>query len=119
MYAEVRFQLKRGNPPLVVPASTIVVRADGPQVGVVEGRLVHFRPRDVGADYGSEVELLSGVPDSAELVPNPSDDIIEGDHFRVAPAFHRRLTDTGDCGHRRKSNRRRRLQTLAGRCAEW
>jgi membrane fusion protein, multidrug efflux system len=84
MYAEVRFELKRANPPLVVPASTIVVRADGPQVGVVEGRQVHFRPVTLGRDYGSEVELLSGVPDSAELVLNPSDDIIEGAHVRVA-----------------------------------
>ncbi len=85
MYAEVRFELKRANPPLVVPASTIVVRADGPQVGVVEGRRVHFRPVTLGRDYGSDVELLSGVPDSAELVLNPSDDIIDGAHVRVAP----------------------------------
>jgi RND family efflux transporter MFP subunit len=85
MYAEVRFELKRDNPPLVVPASTIVVRADGPQVGVVEGRRVHFRPVTLGRDYGSEVEVLSGVPDSAELVLNPSDDIIDGAHVRVAP----------------------------------
>lgn len=89
MYAEVRFELKRANPPLVVPASTIVVRADGPQVGVIDGSTVHFRTVTLGRDYGSEVELLGGVPDSAELVLNPSDDVIEGAHVRVvAPPTH-------------------------------
>ena len=83
MYAEVRFELTRANPPLVVPASTVVVRADGPQVGVIEGSTVHFRTVTLGRDYGSEIELLGGVPDSAELVLNPSDDVIEGAHVRV------------------------------------
>ena len=83
MYAEVRFELTRANPPLVVPGSTVVVRADGPQVGVIEGSTVHFRTVTLGRDYGSEIELLGGVPDSAELVLNPSDDVIEGAHVRV------------------------------------
>jgi hypothetical protein len=72
-----------GLSPLVVPASTVVVRADGPQVGVIEGSTVHFRTVTLGRDYGSEIELLGGVPDSAELVLNPSDDVIEGAHVRV------------------------------------
>ena len=73
----------KGLSPLVVPASTVVVRADGPQVGVIEGSTVHFRTVTLGRDYGSEIELLGGVPDSAELVLNPSDDVIEGAHVRV------------------------------------
>jgi hypothetical protein len=72
-----------GLSPLVVPASTVVVRADGLQVGVIEGSTVHFRTVTLGRDYGSEIELLGGVPDSAELVLNPSDDVIEGAHVRV------------------------------------
>jgi hypothetical protein len=43
----------------------------------------HFRTVTLGRDYGSDIELLGGVPDSAELVLNPSDDVIEGAHVRV------------------------------------
>jgi hypothetical protein len=82
-----------GLSPLVVPASTVVVRADGPQVGVIEGSTVHFRTVTLGRDYGSEIELLGGVPDSAELVLNPSDDVIEGAHVRVVAPPPRLASD--------------------------
>ena len=74
----------------MVPASTIVVRADGPQVGVIDGSTVHFRTVTLGRDYGSEVELVGGVPDSAELVLNPVPHDGAGSEMRSIPAIHHR-----------------------------
>ena len=35
MYAQVRFLIQRDHPPIVIPANTLVVRPEGPQVAVV------------------------------------------------------------------------------------
>ena len=79
MYAEVRFRLIRKAPPIVVPASTIVVRTEGPQVVVLgKDSLVHFRPVTLGRDYGGQVEIVSGAAEGDRLVVSPSDDVLDG-----------------------------------------
>jgi hypothetical protein len=39
---------------------------------------VHYIKVTLGRDYGSEVEVLTDVPDGARLILNPSDDVVEG-----------------------------------------
>lgn len=79
MYAEVRFRLIRKEPPIVVPASTIVVRTEGAQVVVLgKDSLVHFRPVTLGRDYGGQVEIVSGAAQGDRLVVSPSDDVLDG-----------------------------------------
>jgi multidrug efflux pump subunit AcrA (membrane-fusion protein) len=79
MYAEVRFQLTRSQPPVVVPASVIVVRSEGPQVALLgPDSAVHFKPVTLGRDYGGQVEIVSGVAEGDRLVLSPSDDVLEG-----------------------------------------
>ncbi len=79
MYAEVRFQLTRSQPPVVVPASVIVVRSEGPQVALLgPDSAVHFKPVTLGRDYGGQVEIVSGVAEGDRLVLSPSDDVLDG-----------------------------------------
>lgn len=84
MYGEVHFHLGGGPTPVRVPAGALVFRPEGTQVALVGADgIVHYIRVTLGRDYGSEVEVLGGVPDGARLVLNPSDDVAEGLKVRV------------------------------------
>jgi len=84
MYAQVDLSIPRTNPPLMIPGDTLVVRADGPQVAVVNSDgVVHFTRVQLGRDFGAELEALSGVEEGQLLAVNPSDAVREG--VRVKP----------------------------------
>jgi RND family efflux transporter MFP subunit len=84
MYVQVKFEITNASPPLLVPANTLVVRSDGPQVAVVgSNNTVHYRKLELGRDYGNQVEVVTGIDDGAQLVVNPSDDIREGVTVRI------------------------------------
>ena len=89
MYAQVSLHFPRVSPPIMVPASALVIRSAGPQVMVVEpangaqngAGTVRLRSVQVGRDYGSTVEMLDGLIDGATIVTNPNADL--GDGMRV------------------------------------
>jgi RND family efflux transporter MFP subunit len=79
MYAQVDLAVPRRNPPLVIPADTLVVRSDGPQVAVVNADgSVHYALVQLGRDLGNRLEVLSGVEEGQRLAINPSDAVREG-----------------------------------------
>jgi RND family efflux transporter MFP subunit len=78
-YAEVDLAVPRKDPPLIIPADTLVVRSDGPQAAVVgPDNAVHFTRIQLGRDLGDRLEVLSGLEEGQQLVVNPSDLIREG-----------------------------------------
>jgi RND family efflux transporter MFP subunit len=79
MYTQVDLAVPRKDPPLVIPADTLVVRADGPQVAVVgaDGG-VHYARVQLGRDMGDRLEVLGGVEEGQQLAVNPSDVVREG-----------------------------------------
>lgn len=85
MYTQVDLQVPRKDPPLLIPGDTLVVRADGPQVAVVDAHgQVHYTRVQLGRDYGDRLEVLSGLEEGQQLAVNPSDAVREG--ARVKPA---------------------------------
>ena len=40
--------------------------------------MIHFQPVVLGADYGTEAEVVSGLEGNETLVTNASDDLKEG-----------------------------------------
>jgi len=79
MYTQVDLSVPRKNPPLTIPADTLVVRADGPQVAVVDAAgKVHFTRVQLGRDLGDHLEALSGVDEGDRLAVNPGDVVREG-----------------------------------------
>ena len=87
MYVQVRFAITNAAPPLVIPANTLVIRSDGPQVALVRpDHTVHYQKVELGRDFGDQVEVAAGVDSDAQLVGNPSDEIREGVEVRVLPA---------------------------------
>lgn len=84
MYSEVDLAVPRQNPPMIIPADTLVVRSDGPQVAVVDSDgMVHFKLIHLGRDFGDHLEVLDGVAVGQMLAVNPGDTVREG--VRVKP----------------------------------
>jgi RND family efflux transporter MFP subunit len=84
MYAQVKFILNRSNTPLIIPANTLVTNSHGAQVAMVDqdGR-VSYRTVAVGRDYGTEVEVASGLHGDEQLIVNPTDDVVDGLKVKV------------------------------------
>jgi RND family efflux transporter MFP subunit len=79
MYAQVDLATPRRNPPLLIPGDTLVVRGNGPQVGVVGAdHVVHFQQLQLGRDFGDKIEVLSGLETGQQVVVNPGDTVREG-----------------------------------------
>ncbi|MBN3924743.1 efflux RND transporter periplasmic adaptor subunit [Nostoc sp. NMS4] len=89
MYANVKFAINRTNPPFVVPDSVLVVNAKGTQVATVsKDNTVHYQKVAVGRDYGTEVEITSGLTGKESLIATPTVDETEG--LRVQPVAERK-----------------------------
>jgi multidrug efflux pump subunit AcrA (membrane-fusion protein) len=89
MYAQIRITVQRVNSPLVIPSTALVSRASGPQVieltpGAGGRATVHLRSVQVARDYGSTLEIVSGLTDGA-LVANIGTQILaDGQTVRIA-----------------------------------
>ena len=78
-YAEVSFNLSSAEPPLVIPSNTLIFRSAGPQVAVVESQhLARLRNVTVGRDFGTSLEILSGLQPSDLVILNPPDSLSDG-----------------------------------------
>jgi RND family efflux transporter MFP subunit len=79
MYAQVDLSVVRNQPSLTIKGDTLVVRADGPQVAVVDADgKVHYARIRLGRDYGDRLEVLAGLEEGQRVVVNPSDLVREG-----------------------------------------
>jgi hypothetical protein len=88
-YATVHLLLKLTNAPKVIPINTLIFRAQGTQVGVVDSsNIVHLKKVTVGRDFGTSLEITSGVESTDRLILNPSDSLADGARVDVqnAPA---------------------------------
>jgi RND family efflux transporter MFP subunit len=74
-YAEVAFHLEGGTRPLVIPSTALIFRSAGSQVAVVENNHARLRRVTIGRDFGSNLEIVSGVRDTDEVIVNPPDSI--------------------------------------------
>jgi RND family efflux transporter MFP subunit len=86
-YATVRFKIERGEPPLLIPTNALLVDAVGVRVAVVTAdNTLHYRPIDIGRDYGDEVEVLSGVDQGDVLATGLNGSLPDGAAVMVAPS---------------------------------
>ncbi len=92
MSAQATLRFPRTTPPLLLPASALVIRSNGAQVMVIEPRTgssmatIHFRAVQIGRDYGGTVEVAGGVVDGMQVVLNPNADLADGSRVRVVAA---------------------------------
>lgn len=85
-YAQVRFTLAGGSAStLRIPVNTVLFRSRGLEVATLDGEhRVHLKSFTQGRDFGTEIEVLSGLEASDTLIVNPPDSIAEGEVVRIA-----------------------------------
>jgi RND family efflux transporter MFP subunit len=87
IHVDVQLSLTQANPPIVVPATAVIVRSEGLQVAVVDDAdAIRLRKVQVGRDLGRTVEIVSGLSDGARIVTNPTDTLVDGTLVRIAGA---------------------------------
>jgi RND family efflux transporter MFP subunit len=83
-YALVDLDVTASHPLLSVPVNTLLFRPDGVQVAIVDGTgKVLLRTVSLGRDFGTIVEVTSGLDVSDRVIANPGDAIAPGDAVRV------------------------------------
>lgn len=84
MFSEVTFQLTNAAPPLVIPTSALIENADGNQVAIVgPDDVVHYRKIEMGRDFGTQIEITSGLQDDDKIVTNPGERLSDGIKVRI------------------------------------
>jgi membrane fusion protein, multidrug efflux system len=88
MYGQVHFRFDQATPPLLMPGTSLIFRLHGAQAAVVgSDSALHFRNLLLGRDYGTVMEVDSGLTDSDYVVAQPSDGLRSGQrvHARMEP----------------------------------
>jgi RND family efflux transporter MFP subunit len=85
-YCQVRFQLP-GDPTLFrVPATALVATDRDSEVAVLgPGDKVTLKPVQLGRDFGSNVEVLSGLSSDDRVIDNPPETLQNGDQVTLVP----------------------------------
>ncbi|MBP0590935.1 efflux RND transporter periplasmic adaptor subunit [Paraburkholderia sp. LEh10] len=94
-YAQVHLALQTAHPALEVPVSALLFRPDGVSVAVVgTDDKVQLRTVTIGRDFGTYVEVATGLEATDRVINNPGDAISNGETVRVeqtqaaTPATH-------------------------------
>lgn len=84
MYAQVTFRLAREGAPLLMPSTALLVRPEGTLVALVgKDQVVHYRKVQVGRDFGTDVEIVSGLEEHDTVMAVPGTVIHEGQKVEV------------------------------------
>ena len=71
------------TPALIVPVSALIFRSEGLRVGVIRDGKALLMPVTMGKDFGSEVEIVSGLKPDDQVIENPPDSFVSGMEVRV------------------------------------
>jgi RND family efflux transporter MFP subunit len=83
-YAQVHFNLQRGAGSLSVPASAVLFRSADLEVAVVGAdHRVTLKSITTGRDFGTSLEVLSGLAPGEDIIANPPDSLATGTLVRV------------------------------------
>jgi RND family efflux transporter MFP subunit len=85
-YVFVHLKLPRQIATVTVPASTLLFRAEGLQVGVVRDGRAQLVPVTIGRDDGTTVEISAGLQPTDQVIVAPSDSLTSGTPVRVVSA---------------------------------
>ena len=83
-YAEVHLKLSSATSTVVIPVTSLIFRSEGLRVGVVRNGHALLIPITLGRDFGTEVEVVSGLDGNERVITNPPDSLVEGQEVRSA-----------------------------------
>jgi RND family efflux transporter MFP subunit len=79
MYATVDFAIPRTVASVIVPEESMIFRAKGTMLAIVNDQhAIHFQDVVLGHDYGTSLEILSGLKAGQLVIVNPNDSAVEG-----------------------------------------
>ncbi|CAG9262840.1 Efflux transporter periplasmic adaptor subunit [Paraburkholderia unamae] len=83
-YAQVHLALTTATPALELPVSALLFRPDGVTIAVVDAHdKVQLRKVTIGRDFGTYVEVATGLAASDRVIDNPGDAIANGQSVHV------------------------------------
>ncbi|WP_175517675.1 efflux RND transporter periplasmic adaptor subunit [Planctomicrobium piriforme] len=86
-YVQVKLNVNRETPPVLVPASALIVNAEGTHIATIDNNYhIHFQPVEVEGDFGADIGLSTGLPPDTLIVSNPGDRLKEGELVQVIGA---------------------------------
>jgi RND family efflux transporter MFP subunit len=86
-YAQVAFDLPGNSELLRIPTSAMIFRQAGAQVAVLEpGHKVKLKDVAIGRNFGTEVEIVSGLAPEDRVIVAPPDTLGDGDQVQLADA---------------------------------
>jgi RND family efflux transporter MFP subunit len=84
-FAEVHLQLASAAPTQLLPVSALMFRSEGVRVATVApGNRAALVPVTLGRDFGTKVEVTSGLAPGALVIDSPPDSLIDGQEIRIA-----------------------------------
>ena len=79
MYVVVTFPPAAGaKAPLLITGDAVAIRQDRSEVATVVNGKIHYMPVTIGRDFGSAVEILTGLKAGDVIVTNVTDEVVEG-----------------------------------------
>jgi RND family efflux transporter MFP subunit len=85
IYANVKLAVSTSTRDFIVPANTLLFRAEGLRVALVDDtQHIHLQPVTLGRDFGSTVEVIEGLQEHDRIVLSPPDSLQEGQQVNIA-----------------------------------
>ena len=85
-YTEVHLRIPSESSTFLIPVNTLIFRSERLQVGVVRNGKVELADLTPGHDFGSEIEVVTGLKADDQVVMNPSDSLVSGQQVNVVQA---------------------------------
>jgi len=83
-YAQVHLLLKSNTAALDVPVSTLLFRPNGVDIAVVDSHdKVALKTVHIGRDFGTHLEIISGLAATDRVINNPGDSISAGQPVQI------------------------------------
>jgi RND family efflux transporter MFP subunit len=88
-YVQVHLALQSSTPALDLPVSALLFRPNGVTVAVVDGNgRVALKTVQIGRDFGTHVEITTGLAATDRVIDNPGDSLDAGQVVQIAPPAH-------------------------------
>lgn len=84
-YAEAHFKIPGSTSSVRVPATALIFRTRGLQIATVgSDNKAHLRTIIQGRDFGTSIEVLSGITAEDQVIINPPDSLSDGGAVKIA-----------------------------------
>ena len=82
-YAEVHFKVPGQISTFILPVDTLLFRKEGLNVAIVENGKAKLVPVMAGRDYGTSIEIVSGLKGNESVIQSPPDSIVTGEQVHI------------------------------------